>query len=141
MQKYEGWKFDWSSPDLAGCTIYALYAVGSRQVQGLIACKNENNFVEVVLAESNPKNVGKTGKYHGVGAHLFAIACQRSFEAGFEGFVSFISKTDLVEHYVNALHAKVLFDRNMVLETEAATYLVTQYKEKARDKNGEKRYL
>jgi hypothetical protein len=42
----------------------------------------------------------------------------------------------LVEHYVKSLHAKVLFDRTLAIETEAATYLVNVYDEKARDKYG-----
>jgi hypothetical protein len=134
MQKYEKWKFDWSDSGLADCTIYALYAEGSAKTQGLIACRSEKNYVEVVLAESNPLNVGEKGLYHGVGAHLFALACKKSFNEGNEGYVSFISKTGLVEHYIKSLHAKVLFNRNLVIETEAATYLVGVYDERARDK-------
>jgi pimeloyl-CoA synthetase len=141
MQKYEKWKFDWSDSELLDCTIYALYVEGSTKTQGLIACRSKKNYVEVVLAESNPLNVGETGLYHGVGAHLFALACKKSFNEGNEGYVYFVSKTSLVEHYVKNLHAKVLFDRNLAIETEAATYLVNKYDEKARDKYGEEQYL
>jgi hypothetical protein len=136
MQKYEKWKFDWSDSELSDCTIYALYVEGNIKTQGLIACRSEKNFVEVVLAESNPLNVGEEGLYQGVGAHLFALACKKSFNEGNEGYVSFVSKTGLVEHYVKSLHAKVLFDRTLAIETEAATYLVNVYDEKARDKYG-----
>lgn len=139
MQKYEKWKFDWSDQDLQDCSIYALYVDGSSITQGLIACreyKNKGNtlgYIEVALAESNPKNVGENGRYKGVGAHLFSIASKLSFDLGYEGYVMFISKTDLVEHYIKTLKAEVLFDRTMQLTSSASKYLVEMYDRKARD--------
>ena len=95
-------------------------------------------FIEVALAEANPKNVGNEGRYKGVGAHLFSIASRLSFEKGYEGYVTFISKTDLVKHYIETLHAEILFDRNMQLNTEASEFLVKVYDKKARDMYEEK---
>jgi hypothetical protein len=46
--------------------------------------------------EAAPHNVGKMGKYKGVGAHLFAIACKLSWDAGNEGYVQFTAKTDMI---------------------------------------------
>jgi len=143
MRKYEKWNFDWSDPDLDDCSIYALYVKGSKQTQGLIACreyKDQNQtkgYIEVVLAEANPKNVGKDGKYKGVGAHLFSIASKLSLDLGYDGYVTFISKTDLVQHYIEELHAKVLFGANMQLDPEASKRLVEIYNKKARDMNDE----
>lgn len=139
MQKYENWKFNWSDPDLQDCIIYALYVVGSKVTQGLIACREYKDFgetkgyIEVALAEANPKNVGNDGRYKGVGAHLFSIAGRLSYELGYDGIVTFISKSDLVDHYINTLHAEVLFDRNMQLTTEASKFLMDIYDKKARD--------
>lgn len=139
MQKYEHWHFDWSAEDLEDCSIYALYVKDSRITQGLIACRDyakygdAEGYIEVVLAEANPKNVGQQGIYKGVGAHLFAIACKMSFNLGYNGYVGFTSKTDLIDHYIETLHAQVLFDRQMQLDTEAATYLVSVYDKKASD--------
>lgn len=144
MQKYENWKFDWSDPDLQDCQIYALYVDGSNATQGLIACREYKSkgstlgYIEVALAESNPKNVGEDGIYKGVGAHLFSIASRLSFDLGYEGYVTFISKTDLVEHYIKTLKAEVLFDRTMQLTSKASKYLVEMYDKKARDMYDEK---
>lgn len=144
MQKYEKWKFDWSKPDLADCTIYALYVEGSGVTQGLIACReykskgSVDGYIEVALAEANPKNVGKAGKYKGVGAHLFSIASRLSFDLGYDGYVTFVSKSNLVKHYIEALHAEVLFDRNMQLNPDASKFLINVYDKKARDMYEEK---
>ena len=144
MRKYEKWEFDWSDPDLDDCSIYALFVKGTKQTQGLIACREYKNqkqtkgYIEVALAEANPKNVGKDGKYKGVGAHLFSIASRLSLDLGYDGYVTFISKTNLVQHYIDELHAEVLFGSNMQLGTEASKRLVEIYDKKARDMDNEK---
>ena len=144
MQKFEKWKFDWSNSDLDDCSIYALYVKGTKQTQGLIACreyKNQNNvkgYIEVVLAEANPKNVGLRGRYKGVGAHLFSIASRLSFDLGYDGYVTFVSKTDLIQHYIDELHAEVLFGSNMQLNSEASRRLLEIYDKKVEEMYGEK---
>lgn len=144
MQKYEKWNFNWSDPDLDDCSVYALYVKGSKQTQGLIACreykdKNQTQgYIEVALAEANPKNVGIDGRYKGVGAHLFSIASRLSFDLGYDGYVTFVSKTDLVQHYIDELQAEVLFGSNMQLGTDASRRLVNIYNKKAGDMHDEK---
>lgn len=143
MQKYEKWKFDWSSADLDDCSIYALYVKGTKQTQGLLACREYKNqkqtkgYIEVVLAEANPKNVGKEGNYKGVGAHLFSIASRLSFDKGYDGYVTFTSKTNLVQHYIDELQAEVLFGTKMQLNTEASKRLVEIYDRKVEDMHNE----
>jgi len=106
--KAEGWLFDWSIPHSNGYEIYELLIKGSDECQGLIALKHirDQLYTHVDVVESAPKNRGKNGKYQGVGAHLFAIACKLSWDVGNEGFVQFKAKTDLVEHYRETLKAK-----------------------------------
>lgn len=139
MKKYEKWEFDWSDSDLDDCTLYALYVKDVRGTQGLIACReyknsgNTKGYIEVPMVEANPKNVGSKGRYKGVGAHLFSIACRLSFELGYDGYVTFVSKTDLVQHYIDELHAEILFDSNMQLGTEASKRLIEIYDRKARN--------
>lgn len=144
MQKYEKWSFDWNDSDLDDCSIYALYVEGSKQTQGLIACreyKDQNQtkgYIEVALAEANPQNVGAEGRYKGVGAHLFSIASRLSLDLGYDGYVTFISKTDLIQHYIDELHAEILFGSNMQLSPEASKRLVNIYDKKAREMYDEK---
>ena len=71
--------------------------------------------------------MGKTGIYQGVGGNLFAFACKQSFELGFEGYVTFDAKTQLIKHYSTHLGAQLISSQRMVIDTLAATQLVKQY--------------
>ena len=75
-----GWKFDWSVPHQNGYEIYELLLENEDEVQGMIALKHIRNqyYTHVDIVEAAPQNVGRYGKYQGVGAHLFAIACKLS---------------------------------------------------------------
>lgn len=79
------------------------------------------------LVESAPFNKGKTKIYSGVPGNLVAFACRLSFQRGFEGNVSFISKTKLVEHYVRTLGAIHFVGGLMIIETRVALKLIYKY--------------
>ncbi len=83
---YKGWYFDWSIPKHNGFDIYALQTVETNTIQGLIASvvDTENRSVHVDIVETAPHNYGKTGKYEGVGAHLFAFACKQAKDVGYD---------------------------------------------------------
>ena len=49
------------------------------------------------------------------------------FESGYEGFVNFVAKSKLVEHYKETLHAKVLYDNHMAIDSRGAAILVKRY--------------
>jgi hypothetical protein len=79
------------------------------------------------LVESSPFNKGKTKVYSGVPGNLVAFACKTSFQRGYEGFVSFLSKTQLIEHYKHTLGASHFGGRIMIIETQAALNLINKY--------------
>ena len=79
------------------------------------------------LIESAPFNLGKNKMYLGVPVNLIAFACRVSFHRGFDGFVSFISKTQLVEHYVKILGATNVGGQLMVINTNFALRLIDKY--------------
>ncbi len=79
------------------------------------------------LVESAGFNKGKTKVYAGVPGNLVAFACRLSFQRGFEGNVSFISKTQLIDHYMKTLGAFHVGGRIMVIETNAALKLIDKY--------------
>ena len=132
------WEFDWTRPERNGYDVYALYVKGENAIQGMIAMKDDhaNLAVNVDIVEAAPNNnphnsVNKqhTKEYNGVGAHLFAEACRQSLDKGFDGFVSFTAKSNLIDHYEEALGAKLINprDRVMLIETRAAQALVECY--------------
>jgi hypothetical protein len=79
------------------------------------------------LVESAPFNKGKQKLYSGVPGNLVAFACKLSFQRGNEGNVAFISKTQLVDHYVKSLGAYHFGGRLMIIETNAAMKLINRY--------------
>ena len=127
--KNEGWKFDWSIPHKDDCEIYALTLKGSDQIEGLIALKHFRTylFTFVELVEAAPHNYGHNGKYIGVGAHLFAIACKLSWDVGNEGYVQFVAKSALVEHYKKTLKAQNIDAQKMFIDSQASLELINKY--------------
>lgn len=65
--------------------------------------------------------------YEGVPGNLVAFACKLSFQRGNQGFVSFHSKTNLINHYIKTLGAYHFGSHLMVIDTEAAIKLVDKY--------------
>lgn len=65
--------------------------------------------------------------YSGVLGNLVAYACKLSFQRGHEGNVSFLSKTQLIEHYEQTLGAFHYGGRIMIIETRAALKLINKY--------------
>jgi len=82
------------------------------------------------LIESAPFNLGKGKVYLGVPGNLIAFACRVSFHRGFEGYVSFVSKTHLVEHYIRTLGAINVGGQLMVINTSSALKLIEKKKKK-----------
>jgi len=79
------------------------------------------------LVESAPFNKGKNKLYSGVPGNLVAFACRLSFQRGFEGNISFISKTQLINHYTENLGAVHAGGRLMIIETNASLRLIDRY--------------
>lgn len=79
------------------------------------------------LVESAPFNKGKTKVYAGVPGNLVAFACKLSFQRGHDGNVSFIAKTQLINHYEKSLGAIHFGGRVMIIETKSALQLINKY--------------
>lgn len=127
IKEFKGWKFDWSKTEKKGYNIYELFLKDDDVVQGRISLKIDGGVADVDIVESAPHNYSHKGKYVGVGGHMFAIACQCSLEAGCDGVVAFISKSNLVEHYKIELNAVEIMPRRMVIFEEAAQILLDKY--------------
>lgn len=79
------------------------------------------------LVESAPFNKGRSKIYSGVPGNLVAFACQLSFQRGHEGNVSFISKTQLIDHYVESLGAVHIGNQRMLIVPSVALKLIEKY--------------
>lgn len=129
LTKKNGWQFDWKlelkQPERE---VYKLTIPNNILiVQGLISIEIKADHVYIHLVESAPFNKGKTKVYSGVPGNLVAFACRLSFQRGFDGNVSFISKTQLINHYIESLGAFHFGGRVMIIETQAALKLINKY--------------
>ena len=131
ITKKLGWVFNWKSeftqPDRM---VYKLTIASSPNViQGLISLTPhpEEKHVFMHLIESAPFNKGKDKVYKGVPGNLVAYACRLSFQIGGNGFVSFVSKTKLITHYIETLGASHFGGHLMIIPTEAALKLTGKY--------------
>jgi hypothetical protein len=123
------WAFDWKAefrrPER---DVYKLTIVNNQSIiQGLISLEIKSDHVYMHLVESAPFNKGKTKIYIGVPGNLVAFACKLSFQRGHEGNVAFISKTQLVQHYIDTLGAIHFGGRVMIIETNSALKLINKY--------------
>ena len=127
--KSQGWNFDWSKPQKEGYEVYEIFTQDDQQLQGMIAIKLDfqSSFVDVDIVESAPHNIGHNGRYKGVGRCLFAIACYKSLQAGFGGYVGFVSKTNLIEYYKKALKAVNIGGQKMCIAEIAALNLISKF--------------
>ena len=129
VTKKVGWQFNWKlESTYAERDVYKLTIVGNPNIiQGLISLEVKPDHVFMHLVESVPFNKGKAKVYSGVPGNLVAFACKLSFQRGNDGNVAFLSKTQLVDHYIETLGAKHFGGRLMVIEEIAATKLVQKY--------------
>lgn len=102
-----GWLFNWASEfKLTDRKVFKLTIRNNPEiVQGLLSISDYNDHYYLHLIESAPFNLGKHKLYEGVPGNLFAFTCKISWDKGYEGFISFTSKTKLVNHYETTLGA------------------------------------
>lgn len=129
VSKKSGWQFDWAfeykQPER---DIYKLTITNNQNIiQGMISLEVKTDHVYMHLIESAPFNLGKHKMYDGVSGNLVAFACRTSFQRGFGGAVSFLSKSKLISHYIEKLGAFHIGGRVMVIEREAALKLINKY--------------
>ena len=129
VTKKNGWQFDWKlelkQPEK---DVYKLTIVNNQSViQGLISLEIKSDHVYMHLVESAPFNKGKSKVYSGVPGNLVAFACKLAFQRGHEGNVSFFSKTQLVQHYIDTLGAIHFGGRVTIIDTNAALKLINKY--------------
>lgn len=127
--KKKGWNFDWKSEfnDLQK-EVYKLTIINnSTIIQGLLSLTIEQDHIYMNLLESSPFNIGKNKLYEGVAGNLVAFACKVSFQKGYDGFVAFTAKTNLIKHYEESLGAFHFKNQRMIIETEASKNLVKKY--------------
>ena len=129
VTKKSGWNFNWKQEFENNLReVYKLTIANNPTIiQGLLSFSIKSDHVYMDLVESAPFNLGRNKLYEGVPGNLVAFACKVSFQHGFEGFLSFTSKTKLIEHYERTLGAYHFRNHLMIIDTKVAQHLIEKY--------------
>ena len=132
--EFKKWLFDWSKTEKKGYKILALYVEGDNRIQGAISIREnpQNMSIEIDIVESAPFNSSynkkvKDKEYNEVGICLFTEVCKRSFDLGYDGYVEFIAKSNLVKYYMDNMRAIPIDTQRMYINTSGARWLVEKY--------------
>lgn len=127
--KKNGWLFDWKKElNNDKKDVYKLTIINNPNIiQGAVSLSIESDHIFMNLLESAPFNLGKGKMYEGVAGNLVAFACKLSFQHDLDGFVAFMAKTKLIEHYEKTLGAVHIGGQRMIIPTHSAKLLVEKY--------------
>lgn len=135
FQHKNGWMINWNELDKS-LEIYALALKETNEVQGLIALKNDSKAKACYIhwactaPWNNSHDFGKQ-RYTGVGGHLFAIACDKSKDWGYNGVVyGFALNEKLILHYIERFNAQwigILHPYHFLIDEESANKLLEVY--------------
>jgi hypothetical protein len=127
--KKNGWLFNWANEyKLTDRQVYKLTIHNNPEIiQGLLSISDYNDHYYLHLIKSAPFNLGENKLYEGVAGNLFAFTCKTSWDNGYQGFVSFTSKTKLVEHYEKTLGATHIGGQKMVIFPKESLRLIKKY--------------
>lgn len=131
--KKEGWNFNWRKLiKTEGAVVYKLSLLETpAKVEGLLMLTLM--FDEMIYMndiEVAPHNYGKDGKHDNVAGCLIAFSCKESFEKGrndYRGFLSFDSKTQLIDFYVKKYGATVARGSKMYIGPKEGRKLIDEY--------------
>jgi len=129
VTKKNGWLFDWKSElNDNKKDVYKLTIVNNPTIiQGLVSFSREPDHIFMNLLENAPFNLGKNKIYDGVAGNLVAYVCKFAFQQGFDGFVAFLAKTKLIDHYAKTLGANHIGGQRMIIPTHSSMALVEKY--------------
>lgn len=93
--------FNWKKESLN--ELYAIKFAEGEEILGLMSLiDHPSEFrIHINLLESAISHRGKNKQILNIPGCLIAYACKLSFMNGYNGFVSLIPKTELIEYYIN----------------------------------------
>lgn len=131
--KRGGWQFTWRKLGRTeGASFYKLVTVDDpRTIEGMLMLTLINEeMLYMNNIEVAPHNYGSGGKFDNVAGGLLAFGCYKSFEEGknyYLGYLSFESKTQLIELYQNKYGATFAMGQKMFFDPTAGKKLMQKF--------------
>lgn len=130
--KKDGWNFNWRQLSREeNALTYVLRTLNSPdQTEGALCLRYEHEMLIMDALELAPYNIGKKNKrYDYVAGCLIAFGCRESFkiESDYKGFLTFVSKTNLIKWYAEKYGAKLALGQRMFIDWETGERLIEKY--------------
>jgi len=129
--KKDGWSFNWHQLSKnENAQSYVLKLKSSKEkVEGALFLKIEENMLIMDVLEVAPHNIGSNKRYDYVAGSLIAYACRESFklEGNYKGFLTFVSKTNLIDWYIEKYGAELALGQRMFIDWENGKKLIEKY--------------
>lgn len=122
-------EFDWRIEKKKNNDLYKLYLLDEKdQILGLLSLRDIKSElrIHINLIEVSSNNIGQKKEYDRIAGCLIAYACQLSFDKSYDGFVSLVPKSKLVDHYCKH-YGFQRFGRQLGLGYKAAVNLIKEY--------------
>jgi len=128
--KKDGWNFNWRQLTKEG-KVFVLRTLDSvEQIQGALCLKIVHEMLVMEALELAPHNIGQKDKrYDYVAGCLIAFACRESFKikGDYKGFLTFVSKTNLIKWYSEKYGAELALGQRMFIDWENTEILIDKY--------------
>jgi len=130
--KKNGWNFNWKQlVQEHDAQTFILKTIELPQsIEGALHLKVESGMLIMDAVEVAPHNIGRNKKrYDYVAGCLIAFACRESFklEGSYKGFLTFVSKTNLIKWYSEKYGATLALGHRMFIDSEAGEKLINKY--------------
>ncbi len=128
--KRNAWNFNWRKLIKEENTkTYILKIKETPDVEGVLQLKIKNNMLIMDVIEIAPHNIGKNKKYDYVAGCLIAFACRESFkiDGNYKGFLTFVSKTNLIRWYSVKYGAELALGQRMFIDSNKGLVLIKKY--------------
>lgn len=133
--KKDGWNFNWKgATKKTNSTIYVLKILDNKypEVQGAVQLINMDGMLIMDLIEVHPLNIGRNNGFMHVGGCLIAFACREALKlkSDYYGYLTFESKTQLIDLYVEKYGAVQTIGSRMYIPPENGKKLIEKYLKK-----------
>lgn len=130
--KKDGWKFDWNKliKEKNSETYVLRLKDSTKSIEGILQLKIENGMLIMDVIEIAPHNFGSSSKrFDFVAGCLIAFGCRQSFGliGPYKGFLTFTSKTNLIEWYKSKYGATQALGQRMFIDDINGLKLIEKY--------------
>lgn len=129
LKKLKEWKFDWV--ELSKYKGSTIYKIETQDIECLMMIQFiDDDFFEMKNIEVSPKNYGSNERYTNAAEIMIAYGCLLSFELNkgpYQGYLSFISKGELIDYYVERYNAELVFRERMQINPINGLKLIRKY--------------